>query len=66
MTRYPEYEEGRRMNSRERVLTALSHREPDRVPVLDSPWRATVERWHREGMPIVNPAGVFWLRDRPL
>ena len=47
------------MNSRERVLTALSHREADRIPILDSPWAATVERWHREGMPIVNPAEYF-------
>jgi uroporphyrinogen decarboxylase len=27
------------------------HREADRVPVIDSPWGATVERWQREGMP---------------
>ena len=27
------------------------HRDADRVPVIDSPWGATIERWHREGMP---------------
>ena len=27
------------------------HREADRVPIIDSPWSATIERWHREGMP---------------
>ncbi len=47
------------MNSRERVLAALNHREPDRVPIMDSPWAATVERWHKEGMPVVNPAEYF-------
>jgi uroporphyrinogen decarboxylase len=29
----------------------LEHREADRVPVLDAPWGATLERWHREGLP---------------
>ena len=39
------------MTSAERVRTALSLREPDRVPIHDSPWRATLARWHREGLP---------------
>ena len=56
---YAKDEEGRNMNSRERVLAALNHREPDRVPIMDSPWAATVERWHKEGMPVVNPAEYF-------
>lgn len=30
---------------------ALSHREPDRVPIQDTPWGATVDRWRREGLP---------------
>jgi uroporphyrinogen decarboxylase len=29
----------------------FEHREADRVPVTDSPWAATIDRWHREGMP---------------
>ncbi len=29
----------------------FDHREADRVPIVDSPWRATIERWQREGMP---------------
>ncbi len=28
-----------------------AHREADRVPIIDSPWDATIERWQREGMP---------------
>jgi uroporphyrinogen decarboxylase len=47
------------MNARERVLAALNHQEADRVPIHDSPWAATVERWHREGMPVTNPAEYF-------
>ncbi len=28
-----------------------AHQEADRIPIIDSPWDATIERWHREGMP---------------
>lgn len=47
------------MNARERVLAALNHQEADRVPIHDSPWVATVERWRKEGLPMVNPAEYF-------
>ena len=39
------------MTSHERFSRMFSHREADRVPVIDDPWGATVERWRREGMP---------------
>ncbi|MGQ9554826.1 MAG: uroporphyrinogen decarboxylase family protein [Anaerolineae bacterium] len=39
------------MTSRERVLKALNFQEPDRVPITDSPWGATIERWWQEGLP---------------
>ena len=39
------------MTSRERFTRMFEHREADRVPIIDSPWGATIERWHREGMP---------------
>ncbi len=39
------------MNSRERFRLALSHREADRIPIHDSPWSATVDRWRGEGLP---------------
>ena len=38
------------MTTHERMARMLEHREADRVPVTDSPWGATVERWRREGM----------------
>lgn len=42
------------MTGKERFDLALSHREADRVAIHDTPWRTTIERWHREGL----PAGV--------
>jgi len=39
------------MTSRERVLLALNHKETDRVPIYDTPWIPTIERWHEEGLP---------------
>ena len=33
------------MTSQERVRTAIARKVPDRVPVQDGPWRATVARW---------------------
>jgi len=48
------------MNSRERIQLALSHREPDRVPIHDSIWQATVDRWRTEGLPSgMSPADYF-------
>ena len=48
------------MNSRERVLAALNFEEADRIPIHDSPWAATVERWRKEGLPVeINPAEYF-------
>lgn len=39
------------MTSRERFARMYQHREADRVPIIDIPWGATIERWRREGMP---------------
>lgn len=39
------------MTSHERFKRMFEHREADRVPVIDSPWAATIERWRSEGMP---------------
>ena len=40
-----------KMTSHERMTRMYERREADRVPVTDTPWASTVERWHREGMP---------------
>ena len=38
------------MTSRERILKTLTHEEPDRVPIHDTPWPSTIHRWQREGL----------------
>jgi len=39
------------MTTHERMKRMYAHREADRVPITDSPWASTLERWHREGLP---------------
>jgi len=39
------------LTSQERFARMFAHQEADRVPIIDSPWEATIERWQREGMP---------------
>jgi len=39
------------MNSKERFQRTFAHLEADRIPIIDSPWSATIERWQQEGMP---------------
>ena len=52
------------MTSYERVKRMYEHREADRVPVTDSPWGATLGRWHREGMPADVSVAEFFGLDR--
>ncbi len=50
------------MTTRERIARMYAHQEADRVPVFDSPWEATLERWRAEGMPAgVNYVDYFGL-----
>ena len=42
----------RTMSTWERYSRVFAHQEPDRIPIIDSPWDATIERWHQEGMPL--------------
>lgn len=39
------------MTSHERFKAMFEHREADRIPIIDSPWDATIQRWQAEGMP---------------
>lgn len=39
------------MTAHDRFLRMYEHRQADRIPIIDSPWDATIERWHSEGMP---------------
>ena len=40
-----------KLTTHERFRRMYEHRPADRVPILDGPWGATIERWQREGMP---------------
>ncbi|AUS98548.1 hypothetical protein CDQ84_13285 [Clostridium thermosuccinogenes] len=40
-----------KMTTHERFTRMFQHKEADRVPIADSPWGSTIERWQREGMP---------------
>lgn len=43
------------MDSRERMLKALRHQQPDRVPIHDSLWLETVRQWQKQGLPTEIP-----------
>lgn len=38
------------LTTHERIRRMYEHREADRVPLYESVWRATEERWRREGL----------------
>lgn len=48
------------MTSRERFQCVYNHKEPDRIPMRDSPWSSTVARWRREGLPKDVGVGTFF------
>ena len=39
------------LTSHERFRRMFAHQDADRIPIIDSPWEATIERWQNEGMP---------------
>jgi hypothetical protein len=47
------------MTSRERYLRTLNHQESDRIPMTDSPWGETINRWKKEGLPDVDLSEYF-------
>jgi uroporphyrinogen decarboxylase len=50
------------LTSHERFARMYAHQDADRIPIIDSPWEATVERWQHEGMPSgVNYVDYFEL-----
>jgi uroporphyrinogen decarboxylase len=50
------------MTTHERFQRMYEHREADRIPIIDSPWDATIERWRMEGMPSdINYVDYFGL-----
>ena len=55
---------GKTLTSRERFARMYAHQEADRVPIVDGPWSATIERWRREGMPADADYVDFFGLDR--
>ncbi len=47
------------MTTRERISRMYAHKEADRIPIMDSPWEDTLDRWEREGMPIRDYISYF-------
>ena len=52
------------LTSHERFQRMYEHREADRIPIIDGPWGATIERWQREGMPQDTDYVEFFGLDR--
>jgi len=48
------------MTSQERIKIVLSGKVPDRVPFHDSYWATTMQRWHREGLPLNISADEYF------
>ena len=48
-----------KLTTRERLKRMYEHRDADRVPIMDSPWKETIERWMREGMPVEDYIAHF-------
>lgn len=53
-----------KMTTHERFTRMYKHQLADRIPVTDSPWPSTIERWRREGMPADVPFQEFFDIDR--
>ncbi len=45
------------LTTHERMVRMFAHTDADRVPIIESPWGSTIERWQREGM----PANIDWV-----
>lgn len=55
------------MTKKERVIAALEHRQPDRLPKADSYWEDTLGLWQQQGMPLdKTPQDYFDLDIFPL
>src|SRR5574341_1783132 len=50
----------RAITGADRFRAALAHRELDRIPIHDSPWAATIDRWKSEGYPHHVPADEYF------
>ena len=51
------------VTSRQRILTVLDGGVPDRVPLHDTYWETTIDRWRSEGLPKGSAAEEFFGTD---
>jgi len=51
------------MNSKERVMGAIERRKTDRVPIWESFWGTTYERWYEQGLPRDTDFGKYFSLD---
>ncbi|MHB1007106.1 MAG: uroporphyrinogen decarboxylase family protein [Chloroflexota bacterium] len=51
------------MDSVERILRTIDHKEPDRIAMHDQFWPSTIERWHAEGLPANVPSIEPWSKE---
>ena len=48
------------MNSKELITRILSGELPDQIPLFDTYWTTTIERWRKEGLPAdISPEKYF-------
>ena len=52
------------LTTHERMTRMYGHKEADRVPITDTPWAATIERWQGEGLPEGMPFQDYFGLDR--
>ena len=52
------------MTTHQRMTCMYNHQAADRVPITDSPWSSTLDRWHREGLPSDVPWDRHFGLDR--
>lgn len=49
----------RPLSTHERFSRMYAHQEADRVPIMDSPWSTTIDRWCEQGMPTRDYVSYF-------
>ncbi|MFA5858560.1 MAG: uroporphyrinogen decarboxylase family protein [Elusimicrobiota bacterium] len=53
-----------KLTTNERMRCVFEHKDPDRIPVYDSPWATTIARWRNEGMPKDTTPAIFFGLDK--
>lgn len=54
----------KKLTSHDRYERMYNHMEADRIPIIDNPWKTTIERWNIEGLPANTNFAEFFDIDR--